>query len=428
MDPDAAQTRLIAVIEGLFRRRQAPVLMILEDLHWAGSESLRLVSRIARMVSELPLFMVGTYRDDERSDLPVELPGMSVLKLRRLTGAGIAALALSMLGERGRHPEVVERLRRETEGNRSSWSRWCARSPRRPGRSAGSASTACQDPAHRRHAPHRAQAPRARPAARAPAARGRGRDRAPDRARAARAHRSRDRPRRLDHHLRQRRGARPARGGFRFAHDKLREGLLSDLSPEARRDLHRQVAEAIEAEHPGAPERTAALAHHWGEAGVPEKEAHHSALAGEQALQSSAYQEAVTFLERAITLVSAGSEAAAPQRGGAIGRALAALGPILPLRREPSRTGAIASGSGTGRAASRRRTAASETTPKRSAAAAGRSTTWGGRCPRATPRSPPGSPCRWRSAACSRCGPRASWSRRTTPARCCSRRRASTPG
>src|SRR5262249_5589642 len=94
-------------------------------------------------------------------------------------------------------------------------------------------------------------------------------------------------------------------GEFRFAHDKLPEGLLSDLSPEARRELHQKVAEAIEAEYSGASEHTAALAHHWGEAGVTDKAAHHAALAGEQALQSSAYEEAVAFFERAIALVSA---------------------------------------------------------------------------------------------------------------------------
>jgi serine/threonine protein kinase len=335
IDPEAAQARLIAVIEGLFHRRQAPVLMILEDLHWAGSESLRLIARIARMVDELPLFMVGTYRDDERSDLPAELPGMSVLKLRRLTGEGIAALAASMLGERGRRPEVIERLLRETEGNPF----FLVEVVRALAEEAGALSRVGVDTMpktlptggmHRIVRKRLGHVPRrARPLLGAAAVIGR----QIDLALLARIDPEADLDAWtttcasvavLDLH----------EGGFRFAHDKLREGLLSDMPTDERRDVNRRVAEAIEAEYPDAPELSAALAHHWGMAGVTEKEAHYSAIAGEQALQSSAYQEAVTFLERAITLVSAGSETAAPQRDGAITRALSALGPILPLRRE----------------------------------------------------------------------------------------------
>ncbi len=120
-----------------------------------------------------------------------------------------------------------------------------------------------------------------------------------------------------------------AEGGYRFAHDKLREGLLSALTPEARRALHGRVAEAIEAMYGDAPEQTIALAHHWALAGETENEARCSALAGEQALQSSAYQEAAAFFERAIAVVSArGGEG----RARLFDRARTAVTSILPLR------------------------------------------------------------------------------------------------
>ena len=81
-------------------------------------------------------------------------------------------------------------------------------------------------------------------------------------------------------------------GSFRFAHDKLREGLLSALTVEGSRALHRRVAEAIEAEYGDAPEQTMALAHHYAMAADEEKEARYSALAGEQALHASDYRAA----------------------------------------------------------------------------------------------------------------------------------------
>src|SRR5690606_29763869 len=51
---------------------------------------------------------------------------------------------------------------------------------------------------------------------------------------------------------------------WHFAHDKLREGLLADVSPDEKRSYHRRVAEGIEQIYRNAPEQTAALAHHWG--------------------------------------------------------------------------------------------------------------------------------------------------------------------
>jgi tetratricopeptide (TPR) repeat protein len=90
---------------------------------------------------------------------------------------------------------------------------------------------------------------------------------------------------------------------WRFAHDKLRDGVVEQLSNEERRDLHRRVAEAIGQLY-GEAEKAAVLAHHWGMAGDVKKEDYFVSLAGEQALRSGAYQEAVRFFDRALSLVS----------------------------------------------------------------------------------------------------------------------------
>jgi DNA-binding CsgD family transcriptional regulator len=49
-----------------------PVVLILDDLHWADPASLDLLRFLARSVETLPLLLIGTYRDDElMSDTPL---------------------------------------------------------------------------------------------------------------------------------------------------------------------------------------------------------------------------------------------------------------------------------------------------------------------------------------------------------------------
>src|SRR5206468_9451666 len=89
---------------------------------------------------------------------------------------------------------------------------------------------------------------------------------------------------------------------WRFAHDKLREQLLEDLSPAIRRVLHRRVVEAMEREYAGQAEYVTALAYHWQQAAEPAKEAEYAYRAGVLALQSGACQEAVGYLSRVLEI------------------------------------------------------------------------------------------------------------------------------
>ena len=85
-------------------RRQChsqPVVIVLEDLQWVRSDSLALLEWLIRTVHEWPLLLLGTYRDDERPDLPDDLPRAQVLRLERLTEVGIAELSES-IRQRGR--------------------------------------------------------------------------------------------------------------------------------------------------------------------------------------------------------------------------------------------------------------------------------------------------------------------------------------
>ena len=61
--------------------------------------------------------IVATFRDDERPDLPEQLPQCTVIKLNRLSSPEIEQLSLAMLGQTGKKLAVLDLLEQETEGN-----------------------------------------------------------------------------------------------------------------------------------------------------------------------------------------------------------------------------------------------------------------------------------------------------------------------
>ena len=116
-DSPPSREKLFKVIEKLFRRQRHPTLLILEDLQWA-SESILLLHHIAQLVTDWPLVIMGSFRDDERPDLHLSLGSMEPIKLSRLSPDEIADLSVSMLGEEvGRNSDIVRLLQNESEGN-----------------------------------------------------------------------------------------------------------------------------------------------------------------------------------------------------------------------------------------------------------------------------------------------------------------------
>jgi predicted ATPase len=116
IDSASAQTRLLNVVQDIFLRQKTPLVVLLEDLQWSN-ESLEIFRRLIPLVDKLPLMIIGSFRNDERPELPQELPGTKLIELERLSKREIAALSQSMIGEGGQQPQVVELLQRETEGN-----------------------------------------------------------------------------------------------------------------------------------------------------------------------------------------------------------------------------------------------------------------------------------------------------------------------
>src|SRR5258705_1158496 len=106
-----------AVLEEL--RRQPPVVVVLEDLHWADAATLDLVKFLGRRIRQVPALLVLTYRDDElgpRHPLRIVLGDLATSRVvRRVPLAPLSAAAVQTLA--ARPPLDADALHRQTGGN-----------------------------------------------------------------------------------------------------------------------------------------------------------------------------------------------------------------------------------------------------------------------------------------------------------------------
>ena len=105
----------------------------------------------------------------------------------------------------------------------------------------------------------------------------------------------------------------------RFTHALVRGTLYGELSAARRVTLHRKVALAIEAVHPGADDRLPALAYHWARAAAPTAESDravdYAIRAGDHALAQLAHDDAANYYTNALELLEAsGADADDPRR------------------------------------------------------------------------------------------------------------------
>ncbi|HZY60646.1 MAG TPA: AAA family ATPase, partial [Candidatus Binataceae bacterium] len=102
-----------------------PLLLVLEDLHWADEGTLSLLNHLARLVAKLRVLIVGTYRDYELAPggpLAATLDELTRLHLlRRITLGGLSQPAvagmIASLCDRDPPQSVVEFIYSGTDGN-----------------------------------------------------------------------------------------------------------------------------------------------------------------------------------------------------------------------------------------------------------------------------------------------------------------------
>ncbi len=99
----------------LAESRIQPVVLILDDLHWADAASLLLVDFLLRRMPAGALAIIGAYRDTARTGLPVPVTA----PVLRLGGLGVDAVAGLVARTSGREidPAAAAELRGRTGGN-----------------------------------------------------------------------------------------------------------------------------------------------------------------------------------------------------------------------------------------------------------------------------------------------------------------------
>ncbi len=301
------QKRLSLLLDTLFRQtsKRQPLVLVLEDLQWGSDIDKALIKELTPLMETLPIVLLGTYRDDETPTLPQEFENVQTITLTRLNTDEITQLSTSMLGRIiGAQDQVLELLRRETEGNVFFLVEVVRVLAEDAGRISeiGNRTLPSQIFAGgvQRVVQYRLE-------------------RVPDWAQhmlelAAVTGRQID-PRlisALDAQLDVEAwltactnvAVLSAQDGiYRFAHDKLRESLLDALDLGAKSLMHRQVAEGIESAYAqSVNDYAAVLAGHYAEAQDPIKEGYYSIIAGEQSFNVNNYRAAHKFYRRALDL------------------------------------------------------------------------------------------------------------------------------
>lgn len=90
---------------------------------------------------------------------------------------------------------------------------------------------------------------------------------------------------------------------YRFAHDKLREGVLTELDDTRRVEVNRIVAESIERAYPDSlTDYALVLSHHWAVAGDDAKETYYSMIAAHESYERDDYVTSLQLYQRALAL------------------------------------------------------------------------------------------------------------------------------
>ena len=123
---DQARHHMFESLCDFFARAAAiqPMMIVLEDLHWADESTALMLQSVARRAGRSALLLVGTYRDvDLGPGHPMlralehlaRLPGQTRIALRRLSEAEVAEILKSLAG-RDAPQQLVRLVFKETEG------------------------------------------------------------------------------------------------------------------------------------------------------------------------------------------------------------------------------------------------------------------------------------------------------------------------
>lgn len=303
--PDDIQDYIINLLRRLAEHLQRPILILLEDLHWAGDESLQVLYKMTDTIDTIPSIMVlASFRDDERVSLIEAMPSVPLLKLNRLNTDKIAELSEAMLGDVGSLDHVVRMLERETEGNVY----FLIEVVRALAEEVGQL-----DQIGRVTLPERIFSggietvinrrlmqidPAGRELLQIASVMGRILNITLLEAIEPNIGMNRWLTDCLDSAV-----LEVNEGHWSFAHDKLRIGVLHQLSDDELALIHTRIASSMEQLYGTDTTYINLLAEHWGQAGNEEKEAHYVLLAGGEELRIGLYESAIKRFKRVLDII-----------------------------------------------------------------------------------------------------------------------------
>lgn len=331
--------RLVFTITELLRRGQEPLVLILEDLHWA-TESLKILQTIYGQISELPLLIIGTYRTDVRPDLRHSFLNCNHLALHRFHANEIAELAEAILGEHKATAPMVKFLEKQTEGNAF----FIIETMRALAQESGElrkitdidlpatlTTSGIQTAIMRRLLRYPAQF---RSLLMLAAVLGRQLDIAVLRhAQMQDAELAKSFPKTEDFMQWVTTSANASilklgNGQWQFNHDKFREVVHDAIDEVKRRDMHRFIAQAYEAVYPNDDDYAATLFYHWQQAQNTAKEIQYALANAQQLLRISDHHQAIHYAENALAKLADDSEHERAALTEIMGRAYLEIGDL----------------------------------------------------------------------------------------------------
>ncbi len=307
--------------------REAPLLLVLDDLQWSDESTLRFLASLGgEFFRDAPLLVLGTYRADETGPELRALLGQAHVErilLGRLDAKDVAEIVRSMLAAPDAPEAFLRFLAHQSEGNpffvaeylraavteqllRRERGHWRVEAQDQTYATLGLPGTLRDLVARRLDR----LSPLAQRVAEAAAVLGRDMPESLLIAVCAEDDRAvlEAMSELVEQHV-----FDEVESGVRFAHDKLREGAYARIERGQRRTLHARAAEVIEANCAAEEQldlHAAEIAHHLDEAGMQRRAIGWYERAGEAALRTGASREAVDLVNRAVALDAKTSQSA----------------------------------------------------------------------------------------------------------------------
>jgi adenylate cyclase len=116
IEPDARRRRLAQMIKAGLLARRAPVLYVIEDVHWIDKVSEAMLAEFFSVISHTHSMVLATHRPEYRGLLS-RMPGSQTIALSPLSDAQTATLTAEMLGSDPSVRQLADQITERAAGN-----------------------------------------------------------------------------------------------------------------------------------------------------------------------------------------------------------------------------------------------------------------------------------------------------------------------